>query len=245
MMKTERGCRLRQPLRHPANIPRAHAISAVQPHPRNALTRHYRSSTFVLIRVGDPSKLMMPVRSWSAAPRCIGRSNATSGRLFIRSFHFDGNRGSSCNKRATSCNTEDSFDCPAFFWTGESEDARQLHRGFWSLSRFQPLCSGRCEVPRSRRLMPMSLMMTQRVGRLFSVKSALDRLVLWHRLPGCVGLGERRLAFRYNPPDLEGKANGQRDHCCITGFRIVPGPSAKAAEENLRCRKGDVVPGRG
>jgi hypothetical protein len=153
-----------RPLRfHPANIPRQPAFNAIRPDPRTTPYWHNRSTGFAFIRLFHPSKLMMPVRSWSAAPRCIGRSNATSGRLFIRSFHFDGNRGSSCNKRATSCNTEDSFDCPAFFWTGESEDARQLHRGFWSLSRFQPLCSGRCEVPRSRRLIPKSLMMTSRV----------------------------------------------------------------------------------
>ena len=31
----------------------------------------------------QPSKLMMPVRSWSAAPRCIRRSNPTSDRLVI------------------------------------------------------------------------------------------------------------------------------------------------------------------
>ncbi len=57
-------------------------------------------------------------------------------RLFIPSFHFDGYSGSSCNKRAT---RRARSRVQHSLWTGESEDARQLHRGFWSLSASTPL----------------------------------------------------------------------------------------------------------
>ena len=52
---------------HPTNIPRALSFGAVCPRSHNPLTSHFSSSGYVLIRVGGSSKLMMPVRSWSAA----------------------------------------------------------------------------------------------------------------------------------------------------------------------------------
>jgi hypothetical protein len=49
------------------NIPRSPSIRAVRCCPYHPLTCHSGSSRHVLIRLGGSSKLMMPVRSWSAA----------------------------------------------------------------------------------------------------------------------------------------------------------------------------------
>jgi hypothetical protein len=60
---------------------------------------------------------------WQVKPNIwsIGHSTVTAGRR--------------ANKRAMACDAEGSFDGPASLWIGESEDARQIHRGFWSAQR--------------------------------------------------------------------------------------------------------------
>jgi hypothetical protein len=110
-----------------------------------------------------------PFQADDASSTLVGRSEMhwqvkpNMWRLFIPSFHFDGYSGSSCNKRAT---RRARSRVQHSLWTGESEDARQLHRGFWSLSAstplFRPLRSTTFQKTDAQ-----VIVMTSRVGRSF------------------------------------------------------------------------------